>query len=130
MDFLLGIMRDRTTSRDLRVKIALAVVRLSHAKPAIARRHDPTQSGELIDCTGSLIDVAVAKALLDDYNRLNELGRKSWGRDKRELTAAEIEEKSRLRVRIAERARVIGCPEGYGPTQARKGPQSTSLVAL
>ena len=55
-DFLLGIMRDPTTSSDLRVKIALVVVRLTHAKPAIARRHDPTQSGELIDCTGSLID--------------------------------------------------------------------------
>jgi hypothetical protein len=120
LDFLLGIMRDPTTSSDLRVKIALAVVRLTHAKPAIARRHDPTQSGELIDCTGSLIDAAVAKALRDDYNRLTELGRKSLGRDKRGLSAAEIEEESRLSASIAERARAIGCPEGYGPRQARK----------
>jgi hypothetical protein len=77
-DFLLGIMRDPTTSRELRVKIALAVVRLTDAKP-IARRDDPTQSRELIDGARSLIDAAAANALRDDYHRLNELFQKSLG---------------------------------------------------
>ena len=51
LDFLMGAMRDPTTSGDLRIKIALAAVRLPHAKPAIARRDDPTQSGDPIDGT-------------------------------------------------------------------------------
>jgi hypothetical protein len=121
LDFLLGIMRDPTTPSDLRVKVALVVVRLTHAKPAIARRGDPTQSGQLIDGTGSLVDTAVAKALRDDCYRLCELIQKSpvpGGREET-LSAAEIQEESRLRVRIAERARAIGCHEGYGPRQAR-----------
>ena len=79
LDFLLGIMRDPATSSNLRVKIALAVVRLTHAKPAIARRDDPTQSRELIDGARSLIDAAAANALRDDYHRLNELFQKSLG---------------------------------------------------
>ena len=121
-DFLLGIMRDPTTSSDLRVKIALELVRLTDAKPAIGRRDDPTQSREPIDGASSLIDAAVAHALRVDYHRLNELFQKSLGpggRDKTKLSAAEKEEESMLRARIASRAREIGCPEGYGAKQER-----------
>jgi hypothetical protein len=117
----MGIMRDSTTPSDLRVKIALAVVRLPHAKPAVAPRVDPTQSGDPMDSTASLLDAAVASTLRDDCYRLTELIQKAplpVGREKTP-SAAETEQESRLRTSIAERARVIGCPEGYGSRQAR-----------
>jgi hypothetical protein len=72
----------------------------------------------LIDGTGAFtIDNAVAKALRDDYHRLGELVRKKCGDP---LSAAEVEEESRLRARIGDRAKAIGCPAGYGLKQAQK----------
>jgi hypothetical protein len=119
LDFLMGIMRDPTTPSDLRVKIALTVVRLPRAKPTIAPPDDPTQNGDPMDDTGSLLDAA-ASALRDDCYRLTELIQKAPLPGGRENTpsAAETEEKSSLRASIAERARAIGCPEGYAPRQA------------
>ena len=56
----------------------------------------------------------------DDYHRLRELFQKSVDPGRRDkLSAAEIEEQSTLRARIANRAREIGCPKGYGPKQER-----------
>src|SRR5205085_10022953 len=37
-----------------------------------------------------------------------------------QLSAAEVEEESKLRARMTETARAIGCPVGYGAIQARK----------
>jgi len=121
LDFLLGIMRDPTTSSDLRVKIALAVVRPTRAKPAIARRDNPSQSVEPIDAAGSLVDAVVTKALQDDYYRLTELIQKAPlpGGCEKTLSAAETEEESSVRASIAERARAIGFPEDCGPRQVR-----------
>ena len=69
-----------------------------------------------------LIDPALARALRDDGERLNELGRKRYAPSQHggPLTAAEVEEESKLGERIADRARAIGCPAGYGPKQAQK----------
>ena len=52
-----------------------------------------------------------------DYHRLGELERKKCGDP---LSAAEVEEESKIRARIADRARAIGCPAGYGLKQAQK----------
>src|ERR1700726_4878712 len=60
---------------------------------------------------------AVAKALRDDYHRLGELERKKCGDP---LSAAEVEEESKLGERIADRARAIGGQAGYGLKQAQK----------
>jgi hypothetical protein len=54
------------------------------------------------------IDPAVAKALRDDYERLNELCRKNFH------MPVNLEEESILCARIADRARAIECPAGYG----------------
>ena len=62
-------------------------------------------------------DQRVAKALRDDYHRLGELERKKCGDP---LSAAEVEEESKLRARIGDRARAIVCPAGYGLKQAQK----------
>ena len=113
-DFLLGVMRDPKVSSDLRVRVALALARPTHAKPVSARRHDPIESGTLIGGTDWLIDAAVAMALRDDYERLNELIRRG-----EQLSTAEKEEESMLRARIADTARAIGCAEGYGSKQER-----------
>src|ERR1700719_4516292 len=53
---------------------------------------------------------AVSKALRDDYHRLGELERKKCGDP---LSAAEVEEESKLGERVADRARAIGCQAGY-----------------
>jgi hypothetical protein len=76
---------------------------------------------EPIDGASSFVDAAVVMALRDDYYRLTELIQKAplpGGREKT-LSAAETAEESSVRAGIAERARAIGCPEGYGPRQAR-----------
>jgi hypothetical protein len=57
--------------------------------------------------------------LRDDYELANELRRKA--RDFDSVTAAELLEEAEKRyASIAERARLIGCPSGYGYVQARK----------
>ena len=73
------------------------------------------------DGTGDfIVDRALAKALRDDGERLNELGRKRLAPSQHggPLTAAELEEESHLPVRIAERARTIVLPLGYGAREA------------
>src|ERR1700720_4628517 len=54
---------------------------------------------------------AVSKALRDDYHRLGELERKKCGDP---LSAAEVEEESKLRARIGDRARAACGECGYG----------------
>ena len=118
LDFLLGIMRDPNASSELRFKAAQTTLPFVHAKPGSARLSDPAGTAKLIDGTGAFtIDNAVAKALRDDYHRLGELVRKKCGDP---LSAAEVEEESRLRARIGDRARAIVCPAGYGLKQAQK----------
>jgi hypothetical protein len=116
LEFLLGIMRDPNVSSESRIKVAQATLPFFHAKPGSARPGDPAGTAKLIDGS-SAIGNAVAKALRDDYHRLGELVRKKCGDP---LSAAEVEEESKLGERIADRARAIGCPAGYGPKQAQK----------
>jgi hypothetical protein len=118
LEFLLGIMRDPNVSSEFRIKVAQATLPFVHAKPGSARPGDPAGTAKLIDGTGAFtIDNAVAKALRDDYHRLGELERKKCGDP---LSAAEVEEESKLGERIADRARAIGCQAGYGLKQAQK----------
>jgi hypothetical protein len=118
VDFLLGIMRDPNASLELRIRAAQTAAPFVHAKPGTARPGDAAGTAKLIDGTGAFtIDNAVAKALRDDYHGLGELLRRECGDP---LSAAEVEEESKLGERIADRARAIGCPAGYGPKQAQK----------
>jgi hypothetical protein len=118
LDYLLGIVRDANASSELRFKAAQTTLPFVHAKPGSARPGDPAGPAKLIDGTGAFtIDNAVAKALRDDYHRLGELERKKCGDP---LSAAEVEEESKLGERIADRARAIGCQAGYGLKQAQR----------
>jgi hypothetical protein len=118
LDYLLGIVRDSNESSERRFKAAQTTLPFVHAKPGSARPGDPAGPAKLIDGTGAFtIDNAVAKALRDDYHRLGELLRKKCGDP---LSAAEVEEESKLGECIADRARAIGCQAGYGLKQAQK----------
>ena len=78
---------------------------------------------DLDDGCGFFIDPVIARALRDDYERLNELGRKKYGPSEYggPLSAAEKQEEPWLETRIAKMAKEIGCPVGYeGSAQARK----------
>ena len=115
LDFLLGVMRDPNVSPELRIKVAQAAAPFAHAKPGKTGPGDPAGYENLIDGASAFaIDSGVAKALRDDQERLNELVRNGSP-----LGAAEVEVESELRSSIADRAKAIGCPVGYGPTQAR-----------
>ena len=116
---LVGHRRHPNVSPEFRIKVALATLPFADAKPGSARPGDPAGTAKLIDGTGAFaIDNAVAKALRDDYHRLGELLRKKCGDP---LSAAEVEEESKLGECIADRARAIGCRAGYGLKQAEKG---------
>jgi hypothetical protein len=123
LEFLLGMMRDPKLSPELRIKVAQAALPFAHAKPGSARPGDPAESAKLLDGIGAFtIDTAVAKALRDDYERLSALLRKrsaprEYGGP---LNATEVEEEPKLRARIGDMARGIGCPAGYGVKQAQK----------
>ena len=66
------------------------------------------------------IDPTLAKALRNDQQRLSELiGKRSSSQHGGSVSAAEVEEESRLRASIADRLRAISCPAGYGARQAR-----------
>src|ERR1700726_1555046 len=118
LDYLLGIVRDSNESSERRFKAAQTTLPFVHAEPGSARPGDPAGPAKLIDGTGAFtIDNAVAKALRDDYHRLGELERKKCGDP---LSAAEVEEESKLGERVADRARAIGCQAGYGLKQAQK----------
>jgi hypothetical protein len=66
------------------------------------------------------IDPALAKAIRDDYKRLEELEKKDlielWKR--RARNHPDPPEERMLHARIAERARTISCPAGYGFNEA------------
>jgi hypothetical protein len=118
LDFLMCIVRDPSVSCELRIKAAQAAAPFVHAKPGSPRSGDPAGTAKLIDGTGAFtIDIAVAKALRDDYHRLGELERKKCGDP---LSAVEVEEESKIRARIADRARAIGCPAGYGQSRRKR----------
>ncbi len=66
------------------------------------------------------IDPALAKALRNDQQQLNELIRNRIpNQNGGSVSAAEAEEEARLHASIAARVRAISCPIGYGPRQAR-----------
>jgi hypothetical protein len=124
LDFLRGVMGDPNASPDMRIKAAQAAAPYVHAKPRrSADPGDPADGAALLGETGAFtISTAVAKALRDDYERLNYLVRKEAA--PREcggpLSAAEADEESQLRRRIAEKAKAIGYPAGYGSREARR----------
>jgi hypothetical protein len=95
------------------------VTRLECGKTADAR--DPDRGEDPDPATTFLITPAMARALRDDYERVSELLRKQPN-----LSAPELEEKSRLEASIAERASAIGWPL---PTdgQAEPGLHSDAL---
>ena len=71
----------------------------------------PSRNGDV----GFAIDLALAKALRDAVHRLNELLRKKHQpHDEGRLTADEQEEERTLTASIAEMAKAIGYPQGYG----------------
>ena len=111
-------MRDPSVSPELRVKVAQAAAPFVHAKPGGSRPSDRSSSAIQIEGGRDFtIDPGLAKALRDDSERLNQLGHKQSDGP---LSAAEEQEESSLRARIAETVRAIGCPANYGPREARK----------
>jgi hypothetical protein len=124
LDFLRGVMRDPDASPDIRIKAAQAAAPYVHTKPRqSAHPDDPADCAALFGETDAFtIDTTVAKALRDDHERLSYLVRKEAA--PREygdpLSAAEADEESRLQRSIAEKARAIGCPAGYGSREARR----------
>ena len=122
LDFMLRIMRDSTASLELRIKVAQAAAPFLHAKPGSARPNDPAASAKLIDgARDFIIDPAIAKVLRDGNDRLTALHRKRYAPSEHggPLNAADEQEESTLQMRLAETARAIACPAGYGPIQAR-----------
>jgi hypothetical protein len=123
LDFLLGVMRDPNVSPELRMRAAQVAAPYVHAKAGTARSSDQAPSAELIDPGVTFtIDPAIAKRLRDDKERLHELSQnaehpKKYGGP---LSAAEEQEQSVLRTRIAETQNGLQCPAGYGAIQARK----------
>jgi hypothetical protein len=118
LEFLLSIMRDPNEATKVRITVGRAVLPFMHAKAGNARPGDPSGTAKLIDGSGAFtVDNATAKALRDDDHRLGELLRKKCGGP---LSATEVEDETTLRTRITHRARAIGCPVGYGLSQAQK----------
>src|SRR6266403_158210 len=118
LDFLLDVMRDPNVSPELRIKVAQVAAPFIHAKPETARSKEPTASAKPIDgACDFTIDPVVARAIRDDYARLTKLVQKRYSPGS--LSAAEEQEDSRLSAHIAELAKAIGCPVGYGAVQAQ-----------
>jgi hypothetical protein len=114
LDFLLGVMRDPSISPDLRIKAAQAAAPYLHAKPGRSQATDPAVSAKQIEGVGEfIVEAGLARGLRDDMERLSSF-------DRRPLSAAEQEEKSELRGRIAEAARGISCPANYGRREAEQ----------
>jgi hypothetical protein len=116
LDFLIAVMRDSNTPFDLRIKVAMAALPYVHAK---LESSAPGISAERLRQVndGCSIDIVEARALRDDHKRLTELIQlKPFGQ---KLSASELEEQATLRDRISARARIMVCPEGYSPKQAR-----------
>jgi hypothetical protein len=119
LDFLLGIMRDPNVSLELRIRVAQTAAPFIHGKPRAAGSSVPAESANSIDGAGGFtIDPVLARALRDDYERVEKLWCKRSGPTG--LLTAEEQEASWLRARITETAKAIGCPAGYGLLQARK----------
>jgi hypothetical protein len=109
-------MRDPNATPELRIRAAQVAAPFIHSKPGTTRSSDPAANAKLMDdAHGFIIEPVLARAIRDDIERLSEL-RRHGGR----LSDAEEQEDSRIRERIAETAKAIGCPVGYGATQARK----------
>jgi hypothetical protein len=71
LEFLLGVIRDPNISLELRVKVAQAAAPFVHAKPGNALRAIRLEVQSRSTARGPFtIDPAVAKALRDDYERL------------------------------------------------------------
>ena len=77
-----------------RQRLRARLTRLERGKPADTRGPDPVH--DPAPATTLLITPAMARALRDDYERVSELLRKQ------PISAAELEEKSRLEASIAE----------------------------
>src|SRR5262249_35638813 len=93
--------------------VAQAAAPFVHAKPGGPHPNDLSVSAIQIEGRRDfIIDPGLARALRDDSERLEQFDGP--------LSAAEEQEKSNLRARIAERARAIRCPAHYGPREARK----------
>src|SRR5215467_10497713 len=92
-------------------KLRTRLERLERAKTIADNDPDPART--------FTIDPAVARALRDDYERACYLLRKEYGPSENggPISAAEVEEKSRLFESIKKRARAIGCPSSYGKVQ-------------
>jgi hypothetical protein len=76
-------------------------------------------------CRDFAIDPELARALRDDYERLNELERKRWGSP---LSTIEAEEECALRASLVEIAKKISCPASYGLRE--KGKDDRRLYQL
>ena len=114
LDFLLGVMRDASLPPDLRIKAAQAAAPYLHAKPGRSQATDPAVSAKQIEGVGEfIVEAGLARRLRDDMERLSNF-------DCRPLSAAEQEEKSELRARIAETAGGIGCPANYGRKESEQ----------
>jgi len=119
LDFLLGVMRDSSLSPDLRMKAAQAAAPYVHPKAGGTPATDPMADAKPINgVCDFVIDPRVARTLMDDRERLRQLGRKKLDCDP--ATSAEEKEESDLRARIAETARGITCPANYGLKEAEK----------
>jgi len=88
-------------------KLRTRLERLERAKTIDDNDPDPART--------FTIDPAVARALRDDYERACYLMRKEYAPSENggPISAAEVEEKSRLFESIKKRARAIGCPSSY-----------------
>ena len=90
----------------------------------LERAHEARPQKAQIARPSSPSTSALAKSLRDDYERLWKLRCRIWST----LGAAELEEKERLEVSIADRARTIDCPVHYGPIQSQKDADRLHLV--
>ena len=97
-----------------RIKAAQAAAPYLHAKPGRSQATDPAVSAKQIEEVGEfIVEAGLARGLRDDMERLSSF-------DRHPLSAAEQEEKSELRGRIAEAARGISCPANYGRKEAEQ----------
>ena len=117
LDFLFGLMRDPNSPIERRLKVAQAAAPFVHSKPGT---FDPAAIAPTIDAEDKFaVDPAIARALRDDLQRLDELVRKKYASNGVPLTNADVKEQAEIRARVAEAATSIRCPAGYDTRQAR-----------
>jgi hypothetical protein len=123
LQFLLGVMQDRTAPTGLRVQVARAAAPLVHGKSKLALVEDRKGSASAVGGPdGFTVDITEAKALRDMEHRLAVFLRKRYGPSENggPLTAAEIVEESELDALFSKRAAALVCPPGYGPGDATR----------